>query len=316
MCRVYAPDEYPVALAESTLGQNLVGQGKFEEAESLLLRSHAIILAAVGSRSHWLAQESLVRVVGLYDAWERPAEGTRYRGDLAGSCAASRNTSQWSVLRPAMGPELRRLAEALDLVNEGCGGVGYSIAVGKRQTPGLEATVARALAVRAETLANPDDPRTTALARLFLGWANAIAPEKHVEARRLMARDALALLAPRTGAFPTEVAEAHALLAETQDREEVARGHAREAARLLSERGAATGFTTAAEIRIARALAARGMYPEAERILVPGYEALVAQLGPAHGDTLLARRMIHDLYTAWDRPADAERFADRVQPAP
>ena len=127
----------------------------------------------------------------------------------------------------------------------------------------------------------------------------------------MMAREAVTLLAPNRSRLPTDLAEAHALLAETEPDADEARRHAREAADILGGRGEiGMWFQTAGEVRVARALLAHEMLLEAERLLLPGYDALVAQLGPTHGDTQLTRRMIHDLYSAWGRPADAERFAD------
>jgi hypothetical protein len=310
MRRVHSEDDFPVALAESTLGENLVFQGKYEEAEALLRRSHDIIVATVGNTRHWMAQESLVRVIALYDAWGRPDEGAPYRVELARSCIATRHPSQWVSLRPAFGPAHRGLVEALDALSELCGGVGYSAAVGEREAPGLGPALARAFALRAATLAD-DDPRAAALGRLVVGWANAVDPGKHADGRGVMAREAIRLLAPHRAEVPTDLAEAHAIVAETTTDADEARRHTRAAAEILASRGEGDRtFETAAEVRIARVLMKHDMHIEAERLLLPGHAGLLAQLGAEHPDTRLTRRMIHDLYIAWGRPADAERFAD------
>ncbi len=52
------------------------------------------------------------------------------------------------------------------------------------------------------------------------------------------------------------------------------------------------------------------LYPEAESLLGPAYEAIRSQIGEQHSDTRVVRRLIFDLYTKWDRPEDARRFTD------
>ena len=51
-----------------------------------------------------------------------------------------------------------------------------------------------------------------------------------------------------------------------------------------------------------------GRLEEAEPLLVGAYENLVETRGPEHPFTTAARQRVVDLYTAWDRPADAVQY--------
>ncbi len=52
-------------------------------------------------------------------------------------------------------------------------------------------------------------------------------------------------------------------------------------------------------------LAGLGRFDEAEPLVVDGYENLVSTRGPTNAFTVAARQRVVDLYTAWDRPAEA-----------
>ena len=76
-------DDWRTALAENILGHCLTLQKRFAEAEPYLLRSYPVIVASpAASAQH--RRDALTNVVGLYEAWGRPAEAALYRAELAG----------------------------------------------------------------------------------------------------------------------------------------------------------------------------------------------------------------------------------------
>ncbi len=311
--RVHREGDFRIAVAESMLGENLIRQGRFEEAEPILLGAHEVMLATIKNESNFMAVESFIRLVNLYDAWGRPDDAAPFRDSLAGTGAAGRHIMQWEIGRQAFGPEHARLIILMDEAKQLCGGVHYLAAVGSLQAPGLEELLGELLAVRRELL-DDEELRAVTVARLLLGWINGVDPRRHLEARRLVAEEALAILSHRQQELAVEVAEALSILAETaQTRGAVdeARSRALEAwqlARQAPRQG--MWFNAAAEVRIARCLLQQRLYAEAETLLTPAYEAFVLQLGTQHGDTHVVRRLLFDLYTSWGRPDDASRFAD------
>ncbi len=65
-------------------------------------------------------------------------------------------------------------------------------------------------------------------------------------------------------------------------------------------------------------LLAQGCYAEAESLLPSGSDDLRKRLGPQNRLTLQANRRLHDLYAAWNKPAEAARCssAATVQKSP
>ncbi len=74
----YPADHPGVAAAHGALGECLVLEKRYAEAEPLLLDSYKIFQARVGS-SDPRAESARVRLLKLYEAWEKPAEAARYR---------------------------------------------------------------------------------------------------------------------------------------------------------------------------------------------------------------------------------------------
>ncbi len=74
-------DHWRVALVESLVGRCLVGLGRYPEAETLLLRSHAALLEERGIDSS-STQESLRRLAALYQEWGRPAKAAQFQAQL------------------------------------------------------------------------------------------------------------------------------------------------------------------------------------------------------------------------------------------
>ncbi|MBN2562642.1 MAG: serine/threonine protein kinase [Phycisphaerae bacterium] len=70
-----------IATAESLLGGALTAQGRYEDAEALLLRSHPIIRDRRGEEDS-RAVAALERIVELYEAWGKPEKAAEYRALL------------------------------------------------------------------------------------------------------------------------------------------------------------------------------------------------------------------------------------------
>ncbi len=67
-----------IADARSVLGHCLIGQGRYEEAEPLLVDSYPVIRDAKGGGSRY-TRDALARVAALYQAWGKPDEAARYQ---------------------------------------------------------------------------------------------------------------------------------------------------------------------------------------------------------------------------------------------
>ena len=90
--------------AAGVLGQNLVRQRRFEEAEPRLVQSHPNIVAFHGQDAPESAQ-SLERIVELYEAWEKPDRAEHYRGLLGETVGistpkGSKDKAQGNALEP------------------------------------------------------------------------------------------------------------------------------------------------------------------------------------------------------------------------
>ena len=70
--QVHRDGSLAISMGEGMLGLTLALQGKFEEAEKNLLKSHKNIVATINDETNWLILESLVRVLTLYEEWQRP----------------------------------------------------------------------------------------------------------------------------------------------------------------------------------------------------------------------------------------------------
>ena len=60
------------------LGACLTAEGRYAEAEALLLRAHAGLESSRG-RDHERTVEARQRLVALYEAWGRPDRAARWR---------------------------------------------------------------------------------------------------------------------------------------------------------------------------------------------------------------------------------------------
>jgi len=313
MREVYGDDSFHVALASSMLGANLAEQGRFEEAEPLLVEGHRQILAAIAEPSNFYVYDSHTRMVRLYAGWGREDQARFHRDAMASAAATGWVTPPWSVAAYAFGPGLERLVQTIGTLDGLCGPVGYSTQSGELEVTDLEQPLEEFYSEWRASLA-PDDARSLVLARMLVGWTNGLADHARGSAvQERMAREALTSLSSQRDALPYELAEVHALLAVAANRRgETSRAadEARTATALLREQPArASWWNTIGKIRVASAFMALGRLEEAESFLVPACEVIAQQLGPTHSETTRTRRLLASLYLAKGEPDKAQEYA-------
>ena len=79
------PDDWPRFNAMSLLGGCLLGQKKYDEAEPLIIRGYEGMNARasrIPAAAHYLLSEAAGRIIGLYVAWDRPAQAAEWRAKL------------------------------------------------------------------------------------------------------------------------------------------------------------------------------------------------------------------------------------------
>ena len=74
----FPPGDWRIASTASLLGAAIAGQGRFEEAETLLLDAEKT-LRGVPPVYAYLQTEVLERLAALYEAWGRPDPAARWR---------------------------------------------------------------------------------------------------------------------------------------------------------------------------------------------------------------------------------------------
>jgi serine/threonine protein kinase len=310
---VLPADAYPVAVAEAMLGRTLVARGGFAEAEPILKRSHEVILETVGSPSQFMAVESFVRLIELYEAWERPDEAEAYRASIARTGASGPYMSQWVIIRLTLTGEHAAMRAVGDRLDEMSGGISWLLKPGGVTTEGLAPVVAEFN--RQFATLDPTSDRAAAIARIMLGWANSLEPVHHRSERASLAEAALPVMGEHEDELPLALAVAYALRADTAVAAggvtDDSRRDALEAWRLAQQQleGPEMWFVAAARCRIARTLLDHGLYEPAEMLLAPAHDQFQVQLGPDTHDGELTRGMLFDLYTATGRHEDAARYA-------
>ena len=83
--RATQPGHWQVAYAESVVGSTLVGMGRLGEAEPLLLKSYTTLLETKPDCSRHVVA-ALLRIIDLYDVWQREHEWQEYQARMRG-CA-------------------------------------------------------------------------------------------------------------------------------------------------------------------------------------------------------------------------------------
>ena len=308
---VLAEDSFQFAYAESMLGDNLAEQGRYLEAEPLLLRSHELIIEHMDNAPVFAVTDSLHRMIRLYEGWGRQQQAAPYRDALTRACCEGSFVQPWPIARLVFGedPEMQQQLDAMYAL---CGGFEYSPGEsGPVQASDVDPLLANVLALR-ETSFGAGDPRDTVLARHLGGWSHSLA-EGAGEARETMLTTALPGLRRARDAQPRELADGLAQLSM------LARGRDPERADLLVQeayevlqdvREADSWYTATTKYHLARALIQAGRFEEAESVLLPAHEVLVTQLRPNHRHTRLMRGLLHQLYRSWGKPDEAAHYEE------
>src|SRR5262249_60569656 len=79
------PDTWPTFHTQSLLGESLSGQGKYTEAEPLLVRGYEGMNqreAAIPATFKFCLTEALERLVQLYDSLNKPADAAKWRNGV------------------------------------------------------------------------------------------------------------------------------------------------------------------------------------------------------------------------------------------
>jgi eukaryotic-like serine/threonine-protein kinase len=74
----YPPGDWRIAQAQSLLGAALMAQGRYDEAEPLMLAAAGVLKPIAGSEDRERAANN-ARLAALYQAWGRPAEAEAFR---------------------------------------------------------------------------------------------------------------------------------------------------------------------------------------------------------------------------------------------
>ncbi len=90
--RAATPGSSQVAAAESLLGACLAAQGRYEEAETLLLTSYGV-LAADESSGAEKAADAKRRIVSLYTSWGKPERAAAFRESGQGTAATGQTVN-------------------------------------------------------------------------------------------------------------------------------------------------------------------------------------------------------------------------------
>ncbi len=315
MRRIYPPGNFHVAFCESMLGASLVAQGRYAEAEPLLIGSHKVLIGQSADESHFFSLDSYGRVIQLYDGWERLDESRQIREAFAKRIARSKWGAPWPIAQLAFGPadaDLKALCERLD---QATGGYSFTAIPGSNHSEELEALIEGIVTLRRERLAG-SSARAVVLARLLLGWSNTLAPGPTDGVRFNIAKEVLDILNTWQGEVPPlEIAKALALEADTliaRGEIDVAKRGAYEAWALLRDAPTDTSwYTASAKVRIGRVFVHLGLFAEAEALLRPAHQVLTASLTASHAETQEARSGLSVLYETWDKPARLRELAQQ-----
>lgn len=85
---VERPDSPLLAVTRSAIGHALTRQGRYQDAELILLAANSEIQSEVGSPPN--KARTLQRLVTLYENWGRAAQASRYRKQLDSLSSAAR----------------------------------------------------------------------------------------------------------------------------------------------------------------------------------------------------------------------------------
>jgi tetratricopeptide (TPR) repeat protein len=307
---ILAPDNFQRAFVESMLGDNLVGLGRFEEAEELLLAADEVIQAHVPRVTDFYAIDSITRIIRMYDQSNQQTKALPYRDELVRRSAATLYLGPWILLRPAFPPDQEDLVRCVELVREPLGEFGYRLDTEEQDVPGLDLALQEWVALRQQKLA-ADQPRAVVLARVLLMHSYAVNSKSEVA--RIMASEAHDILLQWREQLPLDLGCAAARLAEVElerGHRDVAAGLIEDAIRLSHEASFDDNWMLAVmRARMGRAVLKQGLYGPAESLLLPARDLITIQLGPQHHNAREANRLLVELYQSWGRPERARAYS-------
>ena len=88
------------AEAESVLGACLAAQGRFLDAEPLLLQSYQILENASGATATGRKRQAAERIIKLYDAWSKPEKSAAWRKKLEATLDIQKGIANNPPLQP------------------------------------------------------------------------------------------------------------------------------------------------------------------------------------------------------------------------
>ena len=226
---------------------------------------------------------------------------------------------QWAFSRGAFVPDYPALVKAGDSLKQKCGGVSFVATPGLTKAPDLAPSVREYVARRAE-ISDEDVSRRLLSSRLMIGWANALDPVVHNEARRVMAEEALGEFRLLGEKIPFAYAEAAAVLgqcARIDDADIEAKQYAAEAWAALAGGGRqpTDWFEASTLVRIARSLLREEMYQPAQELLLSAYKVLHDQLGDRNPDSQVAIGLLRDVSVSMGKPQEAAAYEAMLIPA-
>ena len=311
MRTVFPPTAFQLAYCESMLGDSLAGQGRFAEAEELLVRGHESILAGLDGKISFYAVDSFTRVIGCYAAMGREEEAQRYRDAYTAIGRDYEYPLLWPYVSVCFGPDHAELRAALESLRALTGPITYQPLDGSASAPELEAAVREAVRLRRETV-DEGDPLEVVAARLLLGFATTLDPERETAARRLLLEDFLGVCERWQEPRPIELAYACTQLAAGLHAEGDLDGasalNRRGLAALAADTAEDNWFEASYKALSGAALLEQQRYSDAEPILLRAHATYLDQLGSQHVHTRSLAGRVADLYRAWGRPDDAARF--------
>ena len=268
---------FALATVQSLLGETLVRQGRFAEAEPLLVGAHEVIVETV-EEERFLAVESLVRLIELYGGWDRETAAAPYRAALAQISATYKWPNPWPIARHAFPARHAALVNAMD-----------NLQVQAYPVEELERLV--------ESLSATDTDLATVTGRALLEKAPAVEPG----VRRRLLEMAVSLLDQASANVPLDAANANAqlsaLLLDAGDAVGASR-LARRAAVLVDRAGSGGPdehwLVARARLQVGHGLLRQGLTEEARGLLESSYRSLSHQLGVDHPEAREAERLLEE----------------------